>query len=72
MRHMIRVGLMGVAAASTAVAALAGAASATLPDGRLYEQVSPPNKNGNVVNNPFAEQELTGSFGLARCALRRL
>jgi hypothetical protein len=25
------------------------AASATLPDGRVYEQVSPPNKNGNYV-----------------------
>jgi hypothetical protein len=63
-RHWIRVGLAGLAAAAIAGAS-SGAALGALPDGRVYEQVSPPNKNGNVVNNPFDEQELTGSFGLA-------
>ncbi len=37
--------------------ALAPVASATLPDGRVYEQVSPANKNGNVAETAF--------FGLA-------
>lgn len=40
-------------AALSAVAAIAlmmpSLASASLPDGRVYEQVSPPNKSGNVV-----------------------
>lgn len=43
--------------AAVSGAALAPVASATLPDGRVYEQVSPANKNGNVVE--------TGLFGLA-------
>ena len=38
---------------------------ASLPDGRIYEQVSPTNKNGNVVGNPFSERNNVGSFGLA-------
>jgi hypothetical protein len=38
-------------------AAFPARASAALPDGRVYEQVSPPDKNGNVV--------VAGSFGLA-------
>ncbi len=43
--------------AAVSGAALAPVASATLPDGRVYEQVSPANKNGNVVYGDF--------FGLA-------
>ena len=43
---------------------LPGIAFANLPDGRVYDEVSPANKNGNVVNNPFTELEHTGSFGL--------
>jgi hypothetical protein len=35
---------------------------ATLPDGRVYEQVSPVNKDGNVIR---VYPEETGSFGLA-------
>lgn len=42
--------------------ALPSVTSAALPDGRIYEQVSPANKNGNVVGNPLIR---TGSFGLA-------
>ncbi len=34
---------------SLGIALLAAAQSAALPDGRVYEQVSPPNKNGNIV-----------------------
>ncbi len=44
-------------------AALPAAAGASLPDGRVYEQVSPANKNGNVVGNPFEPEN--GAFGLA-------
>ncbi len=43
-------------------ATLAPVASATLPDGRVYEQVSPANKNGNVANGNALE---TAAFGLA-------
>jgi hypothetical protein len=43
--------------AAVSGAAPAPSASATLPDGRVYEQVSPANKNGNVVK--------TALFGLA-------
>jgi hypothetical protein len=64
-RHGVGVWLACLAAAAGSAAVLAVPASAALPDGRLYEQVSPPNKNGNVVNNPFAEGAGTGSFGLA-------
>lgn len=46
-----------VAVAATAVMLLPGLAGAFLPDGRIYEQVSPPYKNGNVVAG--------GTFGLA-------
>jgi hypothetical protein len=43
-------------------AALPAAALAALPDGRVYEQVSPANKNGNTVGNALTR---AGSFGLA-------
>lgn len=38
-----------VVAAATSSAALPLAASAFLPDGRVYEQVTPPNKEGNFI-----------------------
>lgn len=55
-RGLTRVAWLGVLAASVCVAwpALAGA---TLPDGRVYEEASPADKNGNVVK--------PGYFGLA-------
>jgi hypothetical protein len=43
-------------------ALLPGTAPAALPDGRVYEQVSPANKNGNTVGNALIRE---GSFGLA-------
>jgi hypothetical protein len=45
--------------------AMCSTSQAFLPDGRVYEQVSPGNKNGNVVGNPFSEKNNAGSFGLA-------
>lgn len=49
-----------VVAAAMAQPAASGAA---LPDGRIYEQVSPANKNGNVVRGLTGPN--TASFGLA-------
>jgi hypothetical protein len=55
-----------VALPAVAGAVLPASASAALPDGRVYEQVSPANKNGNVVNNPWTQEAgVSGSFGLA-------
>ena len=51
---------LGGAGLMTALPALSVAA---VPDGRVYEQVSPVNKNGNVVGDPVTPE--TGSFGLA-------
>jgi hypothetical protein len=46
-----------LAAVVVTVAMLPALAGAFLPDGRIYEQASPPYKNGNVVSG--------GTFGLA-------
>ncbi len=61
-RGLTRVSWLAVLA-SSACAALPAAAGASLPDGRVYEQVSPANKDGNVVGNPL--EPATGAFGLA-------
>jgi hypothetical protein len=58
--------MASVIAALTAVGlglAIPAISAAALVDGRVYEQVSPANKNGNVVGNPANVE--TGSFGLA-------
>jgi hypothetical protein len=49
--------------ALTAALPLPLATAAGLPDGRVYEQVSPVNKNGNVVSGISSAGE--GEFGLA-------
>ena len=41
------------ASAYATVAPAPAAGSPGLPDGRLYEQVSPPDKNGNAAGNPL-------------------
>ncbi len=56
---------LAVGAAAIGLVSTWGLASAAadLPDGRVYEQVSPANKNGNVVGDPAVNPE--GTFGLA-------
>ncbi len=55
--------LLSAAALASVCATLPVAADASLPDGRVYEQVSPADKNGNVVGQRTGSYE--GEFSLA-------
>ena len=62
-RRIVLAALALTAAVAGLGAMLPAMASAFLPDNRVYEQVSPPNKNGNNVSD--GEGEERGGFGLA-------
>lgn len=59
--HTVAIVALVLAVVAVLGTALPAAAPAALPDGRVYEQVSPTNKNGNTVGNPLTRG---GSFGL--------
>jgi hypothetical protein len=54
---LIGVALPSAAGAFASVGPVPVAGSPGLPDGRVYEQASPPNKNGNAAGVPGAKEE---------------